>query len=109
MSKPFDSRDLDQRHLDILAAARAHFGSDRVRREQLREWYERTYGKKPGAQKAYVPNEIIKNGYLQVGDGSYWLDPSHMNKEPVSESEPRDSQEGLERSATVEELSLIHI
>ncbi len=103
MSKGFDSRDLDQRYLDILAAARQHFGADRAPRERFHEWYEGKYGKKPDAQKAYLPPQIVKNGYLQVGDGSYWLDRSLMNKEPLSESGPGNSGEELERDATVEE------
>ena len=61
MSNPFDNKTLDRRFLDILAAARDRFGTDRAQREKLRVWYEEKYGKKPGAKRAYVPAEIIMN------------------------------------------------
>jgi len=105
VSKPFDIRkeDLDQRYLVILAAAREHFGTDKARRGALREWYQEAYGKKPGAEYAYVPNQIIKNGYLQAGRGWYWLDPDKMNESPASDEGQGDLSDGLGGSATVDE------
>ena len=103
MSNPFDIKHLDQRYLDILAAAREHFGTETARRGEFRHWFEETYGKRTGAKHAYVPAEIIKNGYLQAGRGRYWLDPNLMNDVPMNDQEQPTAAEEIEGGATVEE------
>jgi hypothetical protein len=83
----YTTRELPQRFLQILERARANFNADKVRREPFRRWYEDKYSR--AGKKGWVPNEIIKNGYLQVPRqrGWYWLDPKLMNEEPIIDDE----------------------
>jgi Endonuclease NucS C-terminal domain len=79
----FTTRELPKRILDILSEARAHFQSDRVRRGDLKHWYEQRYGYR------WPPSEIVKNRYMKVPGQPrfYWLDPKKMNDAP-SNDEP---------------------